>query len=235
MKKWDIHIHSEYSHDSRTRVRTIFKVAKKAGLDGLIITDHDTCAAFRTSRQCAREFGIETIPGYEYKSLDGDILVLGVAELIPEFLSAREAVIHAREIGAVTVAAHPYDILRVGIGDLVAACAIDGIEIINSRTVFGRKRAMRMAEKLHLALCAGSDAHTRFEVGCAYTTFSGDDILSAIRKRKTGYQGGSNFRQLPLLLGSTFLSTPFMIKRRWSRWKTKRQHHHPQLHPQRKN
>ena len=233
MEKWDIHIHSKYSHDSRAKVRTIFKAARKAALDGLIITDHDTCKAYSESRECAQEFGIETIPGYEYKSLDGDILVLGVLELLPPFLSAREAVIRARELGAVTVAAHPYDILRVGIGDLVAVCDIDGIEVINSRTVFGRSQARTMAKRLNLATCAGSDAHISFEVGSAYTIFSkSEDILSAIRKRETNYYGRANFRHLPLLLGSTFLSTPTMIKHKWSRWKTKQKHHH---HPQLKN
>ena len=223
MEKWDIHIHSKYSHDCRSKIRSIFKVAKKVGLDGLIITDHNKFKAYPEARKCAKEFGIGTVPGYEYKSIDGDILILGIEELIPPFLRATEAVKLVKGLGATVVAPHPYDVFRVGVGDLVALGNFDGIEVINSRTIFGRRRARHMAKKLHIAQCAGSDAHLSCEVGRAYTLCDrGDDILDAIRRGKTRYYGKANFKTVPWLLCSTFLSTPAMLRYKWLRWKQKR-------------
>jgi len=40
--KYDLHIHSKYSHDSLLSPDNILKVARKRGLGGIAVTDHNT-------------------------------------------------------------------------------------------------------------------------------------------------------------------------------------------------
>ncbi|WP_394325571.1 PHP domain-containing protein [Methanosarcina barkeri] len=40
--KFDLHVHSEYSKDSKSSHDDILKTASKRGLDGFAICDHDT-------------------------------------------------------------------------------------------------------------------------------------------------------------------------------------------------
>lgn len=40
--KFDLHVHSEHSRDSNSSHRDIIEIARKRGLDGFAICDHDT-------------------------------------------------------------------------------------------------------------------------------------------------------------------------------------------------
>ena len=40
--KYDLHIHTNYSKCSNLKPREILKMAKKRGLDGIAVADHDT-------------------------------------------------------------------------------------------------------------------------------------------------------------------------------------------------
>ena len=42
MKKYDLHIHTNYSSCSRINPKKLLKIAKKRGLDGIAITNHNT-------------------------------------------------------------------------------------------------------------------------------------------------------------------------------------------------
>ena len=42
VSKFDFHIHSKYSFDSFMDIEKIIKVAKKRGIDGIAIADHNT-------------------------------------------------------------------------------------------------------------------------------------------------------------------------------------------------
>lgn len=60
----DLHSHSTRS-DGRESVRTVFEEAKKAGVDVLALTDHDTTAGWQEAAEAAAELGIRFIPGIE--------------------------------------------------------------------------------------------------------------------------------------------------------------------------
>ena len=60
----DLHSHSTRS-DGRESVRTVFEEAKKAGVDVLALTDHDTTAGWAEAAEVANELGIRFIPGIE--------------------------------------------------------------------------------------------------------------------------------------------------------------------------
>jgi len=45
--KIDLHIHSQYSTDGLSKPESIVKRAKKKGLDGIAITDHNNTQAWK--------------------------------------------------------------------------------------------------------------------------------------------------------------------------------------------
>ena len=86
--KFDPHIHSVYSGDSRSEVIDILIQAEKKGLDAIAISDHNEIKGSRL----ARSYGgsIIVVPSIEISSDKGHILGLGVDEIIPKGLSAVE-------------------------------------------------------------------------------------------------------------------------------------------------
>lgn len=76
-----LHIHSEYSHDSKIPVRKIIEYAKSLGYDVIAITDHNTV---RGSIE-AKKYGdnkIKIIPGAEFSTQYGHILAYFIDDSI---------------------------------------------------------------------------------------------------------------------------------------------------------
>jgi predicted metal-dependent phosphoesterase TrpH len=62
MLKYDLHSHSRYSKDGIMDVRDLLKIAKKRGLDGIAVTDHDTIRGGMEALKLKPE-GIDVICG----------------------------------------------------------------------------------------------------------------------------------------------------------------------------
>ncbi|MDM7913276.1 MAG: PHP domain-containing protein, partial [Methanotrichaceae archaeon] len=73
--RFDLHVHSNYS-DGRDDVKTILKAAKKRGLDGIAITDHDSLGGSRAARRIIKDLELKMIliPGVEVTTADGHLL-----------------------------------------------------------------------------------------------------------------------------------------------------------------
>ncbi|XEC96968.1 PHP domain-containing protein [Paenibacillus tarimensis] len=78
MNRADLHTHTTASDGMRTPTDVV-RLAKKAGLAAVAITDHDTVAGVAEALQTGQQLGIEVVPGVEIStSEDGkDIHVLG--------------------------------------------------------------------------------------------------------------------------------------------------------------
>ncbi len=163
----EIHLHSNFS-DGLSPVEDVVRRVKKVGLDGFALTDHDTIRGHKIAKREAKKFGLEFIPGIEVSSNEGHILGLGVQELVKKGPAA-EVIEQIRDQGGVAIAAHPYDIIRSGVGDLVRKLKFDYIETFNARTLtpWINKKAKKVAEELKLKETAGSDAHMLQEIGFA--------------------------------------------------------------------
>lgn len=186
----DLHTHSFYSlQDGVNSPEDIIKKAVSIGLDAVAITDHDTLNGYVHGKKYAERVGCGLVPGMEISSKEGHILGLYIHEEVSKGLSAEETLelIHAQ--GGLAVAAHPYDFLRNGVGDLVKTLDFDGIEILNGRNYFVNGRARKVAKTLDIATTGGSDGHIIDEVGNCYTTYE-DDLYDAIKNKKTGVGGG---------------------------------------------
>ena len=104
--KFDPHIHSVYSGDSRSEVIDILIEAEKKGLDAIAISDHNEIEGSRL----ARSYGgnIIVVPSIEISSDKGHILGLGVDEIIPKGLSAVETVDRIHDAGGLAIVPHPF-------------------------------------------------------------------------------------------------------------------------------
>jgi len=161
---YDLHVHSRYSKDSSLAPKAIIEAAKRRGLAGIAVTDHLSVKGGIEVRRAAPT-DLIVIVGYETRIQKQDVLCLFVEE---EAKADSMAELHdkIRESGGITVLAHPYRLFTVG----RAWADVDAIEVLNARISSDRnKRALELAEKLHVPKVAGSDAHMASEIGRAYT------------------------------------------------------------------
>jgi predicted metal-dependent phosphoesterase TrpH len=194
----DLHIHSEYSPDSRSSIEAILKQAQEAGLDGIAITDHNSVQSFFVASKLAEDLGLDLIivPGAEISTSEGHLITLGTRNLLPSGLSAVDTIEHAHDNGGIAVAPHPYAFFRKGVRNLQAK-RLDAVETYNSKHLFGFSNylANRSARKLNLGVTGGSDSHKVETIGFGYTEVNiadgADvaDILQAIKSCRSQAKG----------------------------------------------
>lgn len=210
--KIDFHVHSKYSSDSLTKLSQIYKQAKKTGLGGLALTDHDEfqgVAEFQKFLREERDKDFLLIPGMEIKMDKGEIIAL----FLQAPIQSRDLVgiiEEAKQQEALLCLPHPFDKVRRVVPKISQItkqelAAIDAIEVFNGRMLDQKanKVALEFAWKNNKAQLGGSDAHWWFEVGTVRTEINGtniEEIKKEIKKKRTIVNGkGSN----PLVLGLT--------------------------------
>jgi hypothetical protein len=127
-----IHVHSTYSDGSGT-VAQIARAAQRAGIDVVLLTDHDTLAAKRAGEE--RWYGdVLVLVGEEVSPVDRDhFLAFGIDEEISRRLTGPEICDAVRAAGGFGFAAHPFSrgserFKRPGIAFGDPDC-LDGIEL----------------------------------------------------------------------------------------------------------
>jgi hypothetical protein len=194
--KFDLHIHTNFSPDAYDTVERIIKRAKRVGLDGLAITDHNTIEGAKKAVRYVKENSIDlvVIPGVEVLTSRGHLIALGVEKNIPTGLPAEEMVEICREMGCTIVVPHPFHPFRHSMGD-INGLEVDAIETFNSRYITGHsnKKAMRYAQLHDIPVVAGSDAHVAEAVGYGITEIDADpnvhSVLKGIREGHTRIRG----------------------------------------------
>lgn len=100
-----LHIHTTYS-DGSSDIESVIETAKKAGLDYIIITDHDTLKA-REDGYEGYHNGVLVIVGYELSPPDRNhFLVMGTDSVI-ENKNPEVFIDKVRDAGGVGIIAHP--------------------------------------------------------------------------------------------------------------------------------
>ncbi|HDD72693.1 MAG TPA: PHP domain-containing protein [Candidatus Aenigmarchaeota archaeon] len=197
--RFELHCHTYYSKgkkipwEAMASPEDAFKFAKKRGLSGIAITDHDTVKAWKEARKAARKYGLLFIPGIEITSSDGHILGLGLNEIIPRGLPLEETIDRIHEQGGIAIAAHPFDVKGEGVGDRLGG--FDAVEVFNSMNLdrISNNVAETKAEKLGKPMVAGSDAHTKEMIGTSVNYIDAqniDGVLKEIRLGRVRFQGG---------------------------------------------
>ncbi len=189
--KIDMHVHSCYSKDGFEQIKNIIAEAKRKGLDGIALTDHNTQDGVDEAKKEGENQGIIVITGIEIKTENGDVLAYGITKTIKKGMSVEKTVSAIHKAGGIAVAAHPYPepahrtkmhkFLNLG---------FDAIETANARSLFMNKKAKKTAQKLNIPQTGGSDAHSLKEIGNAYTEINAlenneKSILDAIRLGNT--------------------------------------------------
>ena len=173
----DLHIHSNYSFDSNSRIKDILKIAKKRDLGGIAITDHNT---IKGSLQALKmSDGPVVIGASEIGTEIGDIIALFINEEIKSRISI-EVIDEIRNQGGIAVLAHPFK--RKKNFDSGTMKIFDAIEIFNARAAKTNKDAKKCAEYYDLPMTAGSDSHFCFEIGRGRTVVQDAYDLESIRK-----------------------------------------------------
>lgn len=185
---YDLHIHSKYSYDSFQKIETIIKVAKKRGLNGIAITDHNTLKGGLEAFKINKDPDFEVIVGSEIKTEYGDILGIYLNEEI-KTMSFEEVVDEIKSQDGLVILPHPYrqyetpeNIIR----------KVDVVEGFNARVTksFNEKSSL-LAEKYDKGKSAGSDAHLNYEIGKGRVIVE-NDLRNSLLNRKTKVVGNES-------------------------------------------
>ena len=182
----EFHCHTYASKDSLTHPADLVAMARRKGIDRVIITDHNSIVGAREAQAIDPEL---IIVGEEIMTTKGEILAAFVKEEIPPDLTPLETIRILKEQGAFISVSHPFDELRKGgwlENDLLEILPhVDAIEVYNSRCMLPRfnHRAGLFAQKYNIAGTVGSDAHAAFEVGRSLLSldqFTGPDEMRKV-------------------------------------------------------
>jgi predicted metal-dependent phosphoesterase TrpH len=158
----DLHVHSKYSFDSLLSPKTILKVAKKKGLTGIAVTDHNTIRGGIEARKINKDRDFIVIVGGEIQTEVGDIIGLCMNEEIKSRTSI-EVIEEIKDQGGFVVLPHPFR------GHKLNQCIIelsDAIEVFNGRSTAGENvKSLELAKSYNKPFTAGSDAHFASEIG----------------------------------------------------------------------
>jgi predicted metal-dependent phosphoesterase TrpH len=174
----------------------ILKIAKKRGLKGIAITDHNEIEASLKTKKLNKDKNFMVITGEEVRSIDGHILALGIKELIPLGLTTEEVIDRIHDLKGIAIAAHPLSIYKqfsIKDENVIRNNNFDGIEVLNGGVAKKESlRAEKLADELKISKTGGSDAHIPEVIGCAGVEVEGDtqeEILDNIKKGKVKIVG----------------------------------------------
>lgn len=167
MKKYfyyDLHCHTNLSPDAPLTAGKLVKMAKKRGLDGVAITNHNK--VYKGEEEVD---GIQIIPGVEI-DVKGGVHLLGyfVKKDIEKKQDFKEAVLQIHSQGGLAIWAHPLRKEGVLEKNKDIYSLIDGLESGNAMdSKFHQKEVESICREENLLSTAGSDAHTEGQVGMA--------------------------------------------------------------------
>ena len=183
----DLHTHTRaLSWDSDLDLDELIERSRKAGLDGVCLTEHDFFWDGDAVARAAERHGFVVIPGVEINTEVGHFLCFGIDRYVYGMHRWQELAEHVREAGGAMVAAHPYRrqlpaadeahaqyaewLEKASRNPAYAACA--AIEQINGRGKPAENGfAARVGEAVGLPGVAGSDAHQLSDIGSCATEF----------------------------------------------------------------
>lgn len=167
----DLHSHTWYSHDSLLKPEHFVEACLAKGINCIAVTDHNEVDGAKAIQRMAP---FKVIVGEEIRTREGEISGLFLKERIPQNLSAAETIAEIRRQKGLVYIPHPFAAgvsmrLQKAVLDRVIG-DVDIIEGWNSRGILRTDdlAAQRYALRHGKPFAAGSDSHTRFEIGSAY-------------------------------------------------------------------
>lgn len=200
----DLHSHTRpLSWDSYLTPDELVERSRAAGLDGIVLSEHDFAWDPEELRALSRRHNFPVFHGIEVNTEDGHILVYGIEKYVYGMHRSLELARMAEEAGAAMVAAHPYRrqmpwyvdsereyqeaIERASRNPAYGHCV--ALEKINGRgTLKENTFSARLCDYMGMPGTAGTDAHARIDIGRCATHFERriGDIYQLIEELKAG-------------------------------------------------
>jgi predicted metal-dependent phosphoesterase TrpH len=188
----DFHVHTSFSYDCPMPPKLVIELARRRGLAGIAVTDHDTIAGALAARDANRYSDFLVIPGIEVKSDLGDIIGLYLDRQI-QSKQFGDVIREIHDKGGVAYVPHP--IRTFGAARMAevhrAHPEINLWEMYNGRYEprdFVQARYAFESLGIECRLC-GSDAHFPWDVGVFRTVLpempSGPEQLVDLSTRAT--------------------------------------------------
>lgn len=202
----DLHLHTSWhSSDSNLSPLDLIQEARRLGLNGVVVTEHDYGWDRLRARELAEAHEFVFLRGMEVSTDLGHILVYGLEEYVSGIQRAEKLRQVVDDAGGIMIAAHPFR--RAFTADfrhgkepmpqnLIAAAQrpifdlLDGIEVCNGGSADREnKLAMEVCAVRGLAATGGSDAHSELGIGCYATQFDDPirteaDVIAALKQRR---------------------------------------------------
>jgi len=207
----DLHCHTKYSYDSNSKIEDLIIQAKKRGLDGIAITDHENNNGWKEALELGKKHNFLIILGEEIKTTKGDVLGLFINQQVNGYKKDPRFVMEEiKKQGGLVVIPHPFhygENFKDNLENYLDL--IDAIEVFNARKPFSNpdKMALEFAKKNNLGMTAGSDSHYYKGVGYAHTEADVNNLeefKEAIINKKTKTKGA----KAPIC----YIFTPLLIK-----------------------
>ncbi len=178
MAKIDHHVHtSRHSPDSLIEPKVLIERAIQAGLDAVVITEHDYQWEADELEELNREAdGLIVLSGAEVSTRQGHFLVYGLPDLdeTPPGIDVGDLIRVVRRHGGAIVGAHPFRWDQDFAGIVAKhGPAFDALELVsNNITPETRHRAEALLREHPMGVTGSSDGHSPEIVGCYHTEFS---------------------------------------------------------------
>lgn len=200
----DLHTHTRrYSWDASHSADELIEASKRAGLDGLCLSEHDYFWDHEDVRQLARKHDFLVLPAIEINTDGGHALCFGLTTYVYGMHRPAELVQHVQRAGGAMVGAHPYRrqmpwhperedeyaeaVAKAALNPLYPGC--DALEAFNGRGKEAENAfSARVIEHLGKPATAGSDAHDPPDVARCATEFLDhiEDLDGLIAALKAG-------------------------------------------------
>lgn len=195
----DLHVHtSPASPCASSSVDDMIAEAKRIGLDGICLTDHNYQWNAQEIKALRDKHQFLVLKGNEITTVQGDMVVFGLEEDIQGIIALKDLAEKVAAVDGFMIAAHPFRGFLAVSGDKLGldvekAAArpmfklVHGVETLNSKVTVAENRfCAQVAETLELPATGGSDAHLVEEVGFYATRFSKrigneEELISALR------------------------------------------------------
>jgi predicted metal-dependent phosphoesterase TrpH len=190
--------------------RELIDAARAAGLNGVVITEHDHLWSEAEIRELQREAGdLLVLAGVEVSAIEGHFLVYGLPDMDEVYsgITLDRLLGVTRRVGAAVVAAHPYrweqdfDSISAQFGH-----GLDAVELVSNNVSSPMRRRIEALLGRHpFGATGSSDAHQPAVVGCYFTELpkpiaSMSDFVAMIKSRcsRPSYRPGAHLTSGPI-------------------------------------
>ncbi|GBD14530.1 hypothetical protein HRbin25_00405 [bacterium HR25] len=216
----DMHVHTvRGASDSSLRPEQLIEEARRIGLTGVNITEHDRAWDDHEVEEFRRRSGLFVSRGMEVSTDLGHIIVVGLTRYVPGIRKATELRRVVDEVGGFMIAAHPFrhffdpvhyrrdgrppvELTPEAAARLPIFQLVDEVEVANGGcTPRENAFALAVARLLGKRGIGASDCHSTNGLGCFVTVFdeeleSQEHMLALLRAGRYYPAAGLNVGQL---------------------------------------